>query len=137
MPFTLKSNVAQVIADVHANLGLAVKDVGDGIVDDIRQRMDEPKSGRQYKGLPHRSSAPGESPATQSGDVAASYQFEPTGDTSGVVGSDSPIARELENGRVNMAPRPVFGQAVERARKTAQEKYGDAVRIGIQKNALR
>jgi|GEM_PF-2216054 len=132
MRFTQKSNIPIAIANVNQDIADAIKEIGEGIVTDIRTEMDRDKTGVHYPNLPHRSSAPGESPRTQSGGVAASYQFTPISKTSGMVGSDSPLAKRLENGDVTLAPRPVFHKTVESWRKLALEKYSITIRIGVE-----
>lgn len=68
------------------------------------------KSGKQYRNLPNRSSAPGEYPANQSGAHLNSvdYTVEPWRMTHGAGAGHSGF---LEDGTSKMAPRPTLGNA--------------------------
>lgn len=72
-----------------------------------RKIMDPPKTGRKYSGLPNRSSAPGEAPATQSGRLQQSGRtIYNEAELSGVASWSSAHAMPLEVGTEKMAPRP-------------------------------
>lgn len=80
----------------------------------IKASMAEPKSGALYGS--HRASAPGESPAMDTGTLAGSIQTEPTGATSAAVSTNQDYAVHLEYGTVNMAARPAWVPAAEEVR---------------------
>jgi phage gpG-like protein len=80
----------------------------------IKRDMAEPKTGELYGS--HRASAPGESPAMDTGTLAGSIQVEPTGATSAAVATNMDYAAHLEYGTVNMAARPAWVPAAEEVR---------------------
>lgn len=60
----------------------------------------------------HRASAPGEAPATDTGNLANSIYARMTGKTEGEVGSNAECAPTLELGGAHMAARPSLVPAV-------------------------
>jgi HK97 gp10 family phage protein len=77
-----------------------------------------PRSGREYKRgkngmIVHRASAPGEAPATDTGNLANSIRSRMTGKTEGEVTVGAEYATALELGSVYIAPRPFFAPAVK------------------------
>lgn len=89
----------------------------------IKRSMAEPKSGALYGS--HRASAPGESPAMDTGTLAASIQVEPTGATSAAVATNMDYAVHLEYGTVNMAARPAWVPAAEEVRPRFIQRLRD------------
>ncbi len=83
----------------------AVRDVLRGIDAGVQQKLTGTRSGRQYPGLPNRSSAPGEPPATQSGRLKTSRTIRFRG-LRGEIVYDAGYAGYLETGTSKMAPRP-------------------------------
>lgn len=75
----------------------------------IRSMTQDPKSGRKHSGLPNRSSAPGESPARQSGNLINQIALrEDVSRLAVVINSGAAYAAALEFGTETMAPRPVM-----------------------------
>jgi len=134
---TRKSNLDKVDARVKAAMKALVKETGEAVIKDIQQNMAQAKSGIQYKDLPRKSSAPGEAPAIQWGDVVQSYKVTPQGDLTILVGSDSAIAKMLENGTAHIAPRPALKPAIERARAKYKQNVREAVSAAIRQCAVR
>lgn len=64
------------------------------------------RTGRRYKGLPNRSSAPGEFPRSQSGRLAKSMYYNASGSLSFRVGATAPWALFLSTGTKTMSARP-------------------------------
>jgi len=84
--------------------------------------------GKQNLSLTHKSSAPGESPATDTGKLASSTYFKQSSKLSAVVGSRLAYAYWLENGTVKIKPRPSWTPAVEAAAPKLQKRIEDAIR---------
>ena len=63
------------------------------------------RTGVKYRRLPHRSSAPGEPPRSQSGRLAKSADYVVTGSKEVMV-KESKIGKFLEDGTRKMHPRP-------------------------------
>ena len=61
----------------------------------------------------HRASAPGEAPATDTGNLANSIYARMTGKAEGEVGSTAEYAPVLEFGGAHVAPRPALRPAVQ------------------------
>lgn len=90
----------------------------------VRQKMqtliEEPKSGSVYPGNPRASSAPGEAPASQSGDLVESLEV------SAAIDNDSSIdvhvfswltrSRVLQDGTIDKAPRPFMVPALHESK---------------------
>jgi len=77
-----------------------------------------PRSGREYrrgKGgtIIHKASAPGEAPATDTGNLANSIGSRMTGRAVGEVTVNAEYAAALELGSAHIAPRPFFAPAVK------------------------
>lgn len=119
MSFTLQSNLPNLTRQVEKRARVLVHDTAAGISQHIKLSMVEPKSGRHYKvsktGRDHVASAPGESPAIDTGLLANSIDYAMTGETSAVVGSGAEYAIHLEFGTVRIAPRPFMQPAFESA----------------------
>ena len=79
-----------------------------------------PKTGRRYRrgrGRYHQASAPGESPATDTGNLAGSIRtVQGTRRHTAVVTVGAEYAARLEFGDGRVAPRPFLGPAVEQER---------------------
>lgn len=84
--------------------------------------LNTPKTGRVYRhrGVEHQASAPGEAPASDTGDLVNSietrYDFNKL---SGVVVATSKHAPPLEYGTRNMEPRPFMRPALANKRQMA------------------
>jgi len=72
-------------------------------------------TGHHYPWLPNRSSAPGESPVSQSGDLASSVTVAPDAGAAGQVAADAIVTEEygqkLELGSGRILPRPFLEPA--------------------------
>ncbi len=77
-------------------------EIGRSNVKAIRKSFILPKTGFQYRNLPNRSSAPGESPAKQSGDLSRSVDYQVRG------------ASQLEVGDTSQPGKPPYGFILER-----------------------
>lgn len=105
---------------------VAIVEGGSTIVHDwIVEDMGGAKSGRSYSHLPNRSSAAGETPAVQSGELVNSLERKTTrssrGRATAVVTTANDHAALLEYGSSRMAPRPFMRPGLDRN----AEKIGD------------
>lgn len=94
---------------------------------DARRRVEtQVGTGVHYPGLPNQSSAPGESPVNQTGDLLGTIgtdQDDILGiGAAAVAGDGSGKALALEAGTSNMEPRPFLGPAAEVGRVAAETK---------------
>lgn len=97
-----------------------------------RSIADGDKTGRIYRrrGIEHQASAPGEPPATDTGELIASGRAgaELNGDVvQGVVEYRAPYAVHLEYGTRKMAARPFLNPAIERNRARIAELLRQAL----------
>jgi len=98
-------------------IGKAVQAAGLEISTDIRKRVERgPKTGITYTrgNIVHRASAPGEAPASDSGDLASSVAYSMKGPLTAEIISRLPRATYLEFGTQSIAPRPSWVPAVEK-----------------------
>lgn len=88
-----------------------------------------PKTGRVYRrgNRTHQASAPGQPPASDTGRLVNSVEFDKVGAFTATVGSNLIYALHLEYGTRKMAARPFFRPAVERMRKQFMARLEDAV----------
>lgn len=85
----------------------ALKQMGQISVDYTRHILNTgQKTGRQYKSLPNRSSAPFQAPATQTGRLARSVEYVSNGADRLEVGDTVDYGKFLEDGTRRMKPRP-------------------------------
>lgn len=81
----------------------------------IKESMAQPKTGRVYPNG-HVASAPGESPAIDTGALANSIQVKQIGPTSAAVSTNQEYAARLEYGGYGSAARPAWVPAAEDVR---------------------
>ena len=77
----------------------------------VKKRIQRgPKTGRVYVrgNVTHQASAPGESPATDTGTLASSVYFEQKSKLSSTIGSRLAYAYYLEYGTARIKPRPAW-----------------------------
>lgn len=86
----------------------------------VKVGMSGPKSGALYGN--HQASAPGESPAIDTGALVNSIGTEMTGPLRGIVYEGMEYAAYLEYGTVHMAARPHMTPAVEAVRSRFFER---------------
>jgi phage gpG-like protein len=94
-----------------------------------------PKTGRVYKrgGVTHRASAPGQPPATDTGDLASSVA-RVDGELVAAVGTALGYGRDLEFGTSQMAARPWLLPALEASRAHFEgglKKLGEQAARGL------
>lgn len=101
------------------------------LIEAIKQSMNEPKSGIKYSNLPRRSSAPGESPAIQTGRLADSLEYKIFEERNSIIARvgvnvekdfKEGVATYLEFGTNKMKARPYL-------RRTAFLKEDEIIKI--------
>lgn len=103
---TVEDRTPELFQKLEAAIGRFVRK-GIGFMDDrVRASMGEPKTGRQYG--KHRASAPGESPAIDSGNLVGSIQQIFPSTLEALVGTPVEYAIFLEQGTSRMAARPLW-----------------------------
>ena len=117
---TLQMRVNEAIAraalQIEANAKLAIQN--------------PPKTGRLYRragGRMHQASAPGEAPATDTGNLVNSGQTTRLGFADYAVSFSTPYAAALEFGTHNMAARPFLMPAVMKVASRLQEDISRAM----------
>lgn len=119
MSIQLQSKIPQIARSLEQRAAELVRDTAEGIVAHAKQSMAESKSGREYKrnkkGRQHIASAPGESPAIDTGFLANSLNAQHSGLVS-TIGTNAEYAMHLEFGTVKMEPRPFLEPAFEAAK---------------------
>jgi phage gpG-like protein len=108
MSFQLQSNIGQLNRELERKAKKLVSDTAFNLQTRMRQSMAEAKHGRRYG--KHIASAPGESPAIDTGFLANSLQVAEEGLTA-YVGTNAEYAEVLEFGGARMEPRPYFEPA--------------------------
>lgn len=88
------------------------------------------KTGRIYKrkGVTHQASAPGQSPASDTGTLKKSIYSERARKLTYVVGSRIVYALHLEYGTTRMAARPFFRPSVEKMAKQITGRLEQAIK---------
>jgi len=135
---------------LEAEVGKAVTGTALELQGDVKKRIQRgPKTGAVYDtifrtingrvvpmgprpGGPHQASAPGESPASDTGRLTGSIFFDTQGPLTATVGSRLVYALWLEYGTSRMAARPYFRPAVEAMRAKFVKRLEAAVRRATQ-----
>jgi hypothetical protein len=92
----------------------SLHEIGDDVVKEtVRLIKSPPKTGIHYPDLPNRSSAPGEAPANQSGDLAKSVDYIVRSPYEMTVGEEMEYGKFLEDGTRRMKPRPHLIKAIQ------------------------
>lgn len=113
---TFNFHVEEVTAAIQTAAMAGVIDGAEMVREEaIRSMVQDPKSGVHYRGNPNRSSAPGESPARQTGALIASIEvFADAPRLAARVNAGSDHAAAMEFGTENIAPRPFLRPALAR-----------------------
>ena len=112
---TLINNIPAILRQMRTRSARHVRETAASIEGDIKQGMREPKSGRTDERDGSENSAPGESPAIDTGSYADSIQTAQVDETTAAVGTDDERGPVLELGGVKIQARPHFAPAFERA----------------------
>lgn len=107
------------------NLLAAATEWHGGIVETLSGQ----RSGRTYR-VPgtrqfYTASAPGEPPASRTGQLRENHKFRIVDDNESAVGTDLDHAEYLEKGTSKMAPRPYFRPGAEKRMPQIQARLAD------------
>ena len=110
--------------EIGASMAREIDVVCESTALDIQARaqmaiMNPPKSGRIYRrgNVVHQASAPGEAPATDTGNLVNSAYTKKLGDSDYETGFTAEYAAALEFGTAKIEPRPYLRPAVEAVKK--------------------
>ena len=110
--------------EIGASMAREIDVVCENTALDIQARaqmaiMNPPKSGRIYRrgNVAHQASAPGEAPATDTGNLVNSAYTKKLGDSDYETGFTAEYAAALEFGTAKIEPRPYLRPAVEAVKK--------------------
>jgi hypothetical protein len=117
----LQRDFSRISDETRAGLSLAVKATALDINRDVKKRiLRGPKTGRIYTrgggqnlSATHQASAPGESPATDTGELARRQYYTQENSLSATIGSRLVYAYFLEFGTRTIAARPTWIPAIE------------------------
>jgi HK97 gp10 family phage protein len=127
-------NTAEIEARIRAGAMAGVANGAQLVHDEaVRTMMHDPKSGRHYSGNPNRSSAPGESPARQTGRLISMIETRyEVPRLAAIVNAGASYAPGLEFGTEKMAPRPFMRPSLIKMRQqiedAVREKIAEALR---------
>jgi len=119
-------------AKAEKHVGDAVNATGLELRGDIIKRIQKgPASGMTYEKYnprrTHTASAPGQAPATDTGNLASRIDFKREGPMSATVGSQVAYAAMLEFGTSRIAPRPAWVPATEAMRPKFRQRLETAL----------
>lgn len=126
------NNIATVEAAIRSEMGDVIAAAALSIEGAAKASMTEPKTGKEYKRgtKTHRASAPGQSPAIDTGALANSILADTTKADSALyaeVTAGTEYAEPLELGTGRMAPRPFMTPAAEAERPKLEKAAKSAV----------
>ena len=128
---TLKLEITQAIPDLSAQAQAEMARIVAKTAIDIEAGaktaiQSSPASGRVYGA--HKASAPGEAPATDTGNLAGSIQSVSAGPLTWEVHVSAEYAETLELGGVHVAARPFLSPAVDAVRPGFEAAVAQAVK---------
>lgn len=126
----LQDALREMSDDLATALDMVVIETAAEIEGDIKLRIQQgPKTGRVYRrgNVTHQASAPGESPASDTGGLIGSIQHERDGKLAASVLSRLDEATYLEFGTQRIAPRPAWVPVVEQAAPQYQSDIQSAI----------
>jgi len=120
-----QNGLSNLSAGMSARVGKVVQRTAQQVVASAKEKMAEGKSGHMYGS--HPASAPGEAPAIDTGNLAASIQIEPDGNLRAVIVVGADYGPHLEYGTSRMAARPFLTPAMEEARQGFEKAVAEAL----------
>lgn len=118
-------NEVAIMRRIHFNASAGVREAAQELADNYSKLIRTgSRSGRHYRENPNQSSAPGEPPKTQTGELAGSVEVHMTGRSGSLQGKvviNAPYAAELEYGTEEIEPRPALVPLMNKARRRYRE----------------
>lgn len=130
----LQRDFSRISDEARAKLSMAVKATALDIDRDVKKRIQGgPKTGRTYTrgNITHQASAPGESPATDTGTLVSSQYFKQPSELTATVGSRLAYAYFLEFGTRTIASRPAWIPAIEAITPKFTQRVDKALKEAI------
>lgn len=128
---TVNWNGAAVLAKVRAGAVLGLQRGVEAVRDEaVSLILSGPKTGRIYRrgGVSHQASAPGEPPASDTGQLVNSIITSvDTGKLTGSVGFGTEYAKFLNYGTRNIAPRPFAIPALVNKKEEIEQDIADEI----------
>lgn len=116
---TVKDRTPELMAKVEAAIGRFVVKGAAYIEGQLKPPVAEPKSGRMYG--THRASAPGESPAVDSGNLKGSITTIMASSLEAKIATPVGYAKYLEDGTSRMAARPLWERTATESLPTLEK----------------
>jgi HK97 gp10 family phage protein len=123
-------DLSRLAEGVLERVDTAVAETALAAAEDAKASMLTGKSGRIYRRgtVGHQASAPGETPAIDTGDLIGSITTAELGPMEHAVTVGAEYAVHLEYGTRHMEARPFLRPALERSRETFIAKVGEALK---------
>lgn len=133
---SVKWNQPAVVAKIRAAAARGVVRGQHAVADEAVSRiLNPPKTGRIYRrrGVEHQASAPGQSPANDTGHLAGNVTVDPINmaTLTGTVTSRAAYAAALEFGTAIMEPRPYMRPALEAKRAEIETDIANEIRRAL------
>ena len=122
--------------DLSNKIDRLVQGIAMNAMSDVKRRIQSPpKTGEIYRrgNITHQASAPGESPATDTGSLASSIYYKQKGSMNATIGSRLDYSYYLEFGTLNIKPRPSW----QLSAAIAQKQLNAAIQSAIKKAAMK
>jgi hypothetical protein len=126
---TVQDKTPELLAKVEAAINRWTGAAAAYVEGQIKSSMAESKSGAVYRrkgGEKHQASAPGESPAVDSGNLVNSVAIE-RATLEARIGTPTEYARYLEDGTGRMEARPVWERTARESLPVLEQMLGNAI----------
>lgn len=124
---TVKDETPELLQKVNAAIGRWVRKAAAYVEGQLKSSMAEPKTGRRYGD--HIASAPGESPAVDSGNMTGSITQIFPSTLEARVGTPVEYALYLEDGTNKMAARPLWQKTASESLPTLEKMLKDELGV--------
>jgi HK97 gp10 family phage protein len=138
----VNNNLGRLANLARAEVAKELEAAGKEMAAEIKAGFHEAKHGTIYEraGQSHQASAPGETPASDSGDTEASIEVSTDlqgGKIVSQISAGTEYAVDLELGTINMLPRPIMRPAAEKQAQELPKRVAGAIRRAAQAAKVR